>query len=64
MRILFGITNITRDRRTKEQRQADQARAQERADQALEQEWRRRVQANISRRLNQRVDRFLNGGSK
>lgn len=63
MRILFGITHVTRDCRTKEQREADRVRAQERADQALEQEWRRRVENNIRRRRDRRITQFLNTGA-
>ena len=59
MRITFHITGISQDRRTKAQMESARRIAQERLDQAVELEWRRRVQANLLRRLEARVQRFL-----
>lgn len=59
MRITFHITGITQDRRTKAQLESARHIAQERLDQAVELEWRRRVQANLLRRRDARVQRFL-----
>jgi hypothetical protein len=62
MRVVFNITSITLDRRNTAQLENARAIEQERADQALEREWRRRVQTNVSRRLDQKVARFLSTG--
>jgi hypothetical protein len=59
MKVNFNITGITIDRRTKAQLESARALTQDRLDQAVELEWRRRVQANISRRLDRKVARFL-----
>ncbi len=59
MRIRFAIIGISHDRRNTIQLAAARAIEQERADQALEQLWRSRVQANISARLNRRIEQIL-----
>ena len=58
MKVSFRITDFTRDRRTKAQIASAHAIEQERADQLLEREWRRRVQANITRRRDRRIAKF------
>ena len=60
MSVLFRITDITRDRRTRVQLESARAMEQERRDQAIERLWRERVQANITRRRDQRIAKFLN----
>jgi hypothetical protein len=62
VRVIFKITDITRDRRNKAQLASDSQIAQERLDQAVEREWRRRVQVNVQRRLERRVAHFLKHG--
>lgn len=62
MRILFNIVEITRDRRTKAQLSSAAAIDQTRTDLKLEQLWRERVKANISARLNRRVEQILQSG--
>lgn len=59
MRIRFAIIGISHDRRNTAQLAASRAVEQARADQALEQLWRNRVQANISARLTRRVEQIL-----
>jgi hypothetical protein len=61
-RVTFRVTGISRDRRSKAQLASARAINQERLDQALEREWRRRVKENVSRRLNRRVEAFLGAG--
>ena len=59
MRITFHITGISQDRRTKAQMESARQLTQDRLDQAVELEWRRRVEANVRRRLHRKVERFL-----
>lgn len=63
MKVNFNIAGITVDRRTKAQLESARAIEQERLDQALEREWRRRVRANASRRLDRKVAQFISNGS-
>lgn len=58
MNIVFGITHVTRDRRNKAQLESARVIEQERLDQEIEREWRRRVQANITRRRDRRIAEF------
>lgn len=59
MRILFGIVEISRDRRSKAQLESIRATEQARADRDLERLYNERVAANVARRLDRRVQQFL-----
>lgn len=59
MSVELHIVSITQDRRTKAQLESARALEQERLDQAIERRWRERVKANISRRLDRKVEKFI-----
>lgn len=59
MKIPFRIVEVTRDRRNKAQLESARAIAQARTDQAIEQLYNERVRANVARRLDRRVQKFL-----
>lgn len=62
--ILFRITNITRDRRSKAQLETVRATEQGRLDLALERLWRQRVDAKVQARKDRRIREALQAATQ